>query len=82
LAGLPLVMVDPRNTSRECTACGHIDKANRKSQSSFLCIVCGFVSNADLNAARIISRRADVNRPYISTTPAIGNPKMGMAGAC
>jgi putative transposase len=67
LAGVPMVLIDPRNTSRECAACGHIDKANRKSQSSFLCVVCGFVSNADLNAAVIISRRAAVNRPNVST---------------
>lgn len=79
LAGILVVLVDPRNTSRECAACGHIDKANRKSQSSFLCIVCGFVSNADLNAARIISRRGAVNRPYISTPFAIGSSNLSMA---
>lgn len=79
ISGVPVVSVDPRNTSRECAACGHIDKANRKSQSSFLCVVCGFVSNADLNAARIISRRAAVNRPNVSTPVAIVSPNWGMA---
>jgi putative transposase len=37
-AGLPVVEVDPRDTSRTCSTCGHCDKANRKSQSHFLCI--------------------------------------------
>lgn len=71
LAGVPVVAVDPRNTSRTCQVCGCVDKANRKSQSSFLCTVCGFASSADCNAAIIISRRAAVNRPYIPTMPAL-----------
>ncbi len=66
LAGVPVILIDPRNTSRECAACGHIDKANRKSQSSFLCTVCGYSANADRNAAVIISRRAAVNPPHFS----------------
>jgi IS605 OrfB family transposase len=36
-AGVPLGLVDPRNTSRTCSACGHCEKANRKSQAEFLC---------------------------------------------
>ena len=35
LAGIPLHTVDPRNTSRTCSECGHCAKANRKSQASF-----------------------------------------------
>ncbi len=50
-AGIRVVLVDPRNTSRTCSQCGHCDKANRKSQASFLCLQCGFQSNADVNAA-------------------------------
>ena len=41
LAGVPLVKVDPRNTSRTCSACGHCEKDNRKSQEKFLCVSCG-----------------------------------------
>jgi IS605 OrfB family transposase len=29
LSGLPVVAVDPRNTSRTCSACVHCEKANR-----------------------------------------------------
>jgi IS605 OrfB family transposase len=58
LAGVLVVLVDPRNTSRECSECGHIDKANRPSQSKFSCQRCGFTAHADLNAARVISGRA------------------------
>lgn len=52
MAGVPVVTVNPRNTSRTCSACGHCEKANRKSQSEFLCLHCGYSSNADLNSAR------------------------------
>ncbi|HEU4781757.1 MAG TPA: transposase [Ktedonobacterales bacterium] len=66
-AGVSLHLVDPRNTSRTCSACGHCEQANRKSQELFLCQRCGFATNADYNAALNISRkepyRAAVNRP-------------------
>lgn len=51
LAGVPVVTVDPRNTSRTCNVCGHCEKANRTSQSQFLCKVCRHSANADTNAA-------------------------------
>lgn len=63
-AGVSVVFVDPRNTSRECPVCGNIDKANRPSQSKFLCTACGHSANADINAAVNISRRAAVIQPY------------------
>src|SRR5262249_7551007 len=67
-AGVAVYLVDPRNTSRICSQCGHCEKANRKSQESFLCQRCGFAANADENAALNISRnkRAAVNRPLAS----------------
>jgi IS605 OrfB family transposase len=68
LAGVPVHFVDPRNTSRTCPACGCIDKANRKTQASFVCTSCGFAGPADVIAARNISRRAPVSVPYCSGT--------------
>ena len=68
LNGVPVVAVDPRNTSRTCPVCGNVDKANRKTQSAFLCGSCGFSGRADHSAAGNISSRAVVNRPYVSTT--------------
>jgi putative transposase len=67
-ADVPVHLVDPRNTSRTCSACGHCEKANRKSQSEFLCQRCGLTLNADLNAAINISRKqwAAVNQPMAS----------------
>jgi putative transposase len=66
IAGVKLVAVDPRNTSRTCPACGYIDKANRKSQSEFACKSCDFVDHADHVGAVNIARRAVVNQPIVS----------------
>ena len=66
-AGLPVVFVDPRNSSRTCSVCGHCEKANRKSQSQFFCLQCGFQANADFNAARNLEARASVGRPKVAT---------------
>ncbi|WP_394340579.1 zinc ribbon domain-containing protein, partial [Methanocalculus sp. MSAO_Arc2] len=32
-------------------------------QSNFFCIKCGYTDNADINAAKNIASRADVNQP-------------------
>lgn len=66
LMGVPVVAVDPRNTSRQCPACGNIDKANRKSQDSFLCTSCGLVGRSDYFAAVNISRRATLGLPNVA----------------
>lgn len=63
--GIEVRKIDPKNTSRECFKCGHISKTNRKTQSLFLCQVCGHTEHADINASRVISRRAIVNWPIV-----------------
>ena len=67
-AGVPLICVDPRNTSRTCSKCGHCEKANRKSQSRFECIQCGFCANADMNASVNISRKGAEARAELSNS--------------
>ncbi len=56
--GVSFVLVDPRYTSQTCRRCGHCEKANRHSQSSFLCRSCGFAANADINGAENIRVKA------------------------
>jgi len=60
--GGTLQLVDPRNTSRTCNACGHVSADNRVSQSLFKCVACGHASNADTNAAKNILGRAGCAR--------------------
>lgn len=56
VAGVRVVFVNPAYTSQTCSRCGHCARANRKSQSRFSCVACGFSAHADLNAAVNISR--------------------------
>ena len=64
-AGVTVVFVDPRNTSRECPECGHVSKSNRPSQAVFECVACGYAAHADSTAAVNISRRAAVMLPNL-----------------
>lgn len=65
-AGVSLVLVDPRNTSKTCSQCGCSSKKNRQSQASFKCRKCGMEMNADINAAINISRAA-VKQPMVAS---------------
>ncbi|WP_413520828.1 RNA-guided endonuclease InsQ/TnpB family protein [Psychrobacter glacincola] len=49
-----LVKVNPKYTSQTCFECKHIAKENRQTQAKFECVQCGYVANADFNAARNI----------------------------
>jgi IS605 OrfB family transposase len=84
LAGVPLVAVDPRNSSRECSVCSHTEKSNRPSQSIFRCKSCGFTAHADENAATNLRNRgrATVNRPNASRAVPSGGfqPQMQATG--
>jgi IS605 OrfB family transposase len=66
LAGVPVVLVDPKHTSQQCSVCGHIARANRRSQAVFSCKHCGYTTNADVNAALNIRARARVNAPMVA----------------
>jgi IS605 OrfB family transposase len=51
LGGVLTAHENPRDTSRRCPPCNCIDKANRRDQSHFRCVACGFARNADLVAS-------------------------------
>ena len=52
-----MVAVPAINTSRLCGRCGSTDQKNRRSQSLFKCVDCGYQCNADVNAAENIRRQ-------------------------
>jgi putative transposase len=54
--GIKVDYVDARYTSQKCSRCFHIAKSNRKNQSIFKCVKCGYHLNADLNASFNISQ--------------------------
>ena len=57
--GKVVVLVNAKNSSRECSTCGYTAKENRPSQAVFCCgrEGCGHEENADLNASRVIRKR-------------------------
>lgn len=57
VVGVPVVYIDPRNTSRTCPSCGYIAKTNRNGES-FHCGKCGLLGHADHVAAENIRRVA------------------------
>lgn len=74
--GAPIVLVDPRNTSRECPCCGLIDKRNRRTRDDFVCIRCGRAGPADHIAGINIRSRGLIATgivvpPVKGTTPGL-----------
>jgi len=64
--GVPVRIVDPRNTSRECPKCRNVDARNRPTRSQFKCTECGYKEMADYVAATNIAARAAVNQPIVA----------------
>jgi Putative transposase DNA-binding domain len=56
--GIQATRVKSAYSSQECQICHYSDRANRPDQQTFCCVVCGFQTHADLNAAVNIERRA------------------------
>jgi IS605 OrfB family transposase len=72
--GIGVEKVDPRHTSQTCSRCRYQHRANRRSQSLFLCRSCGYCLNADLNAAynirdKYITYLASIGRPVLVGSP-------------
>lgn len=75
--GIQVVKVDPRHTSQTCSQCGYQHRANRRSQSLFLCRQCGYCLNADLNASvnirdKYLACLAQDGTPVLSGPQSIG----------
>jgi putative transposase len=68
-----VIGVDPRNSSRECSRCGHVAASNRV-RSRFRCGQCWYRCDADINAARIILARGRAQlAPSRAPSPARGS---------
>jgi putative transposase len=59
-AGRAVVFVNSQYSSQTCAACGHVAPDNRRSQALFVCVRCGHSDHADVNAAKIVLKRAEL----------------------
>ncbi|NMG11152.1 RNA-guided endonuclease TnpB family protein [Brasilonema sp. UFV-L1] len=55
--GKVVIKINPKHTSLKCQNCGHVDASNRDGEK-FICTHCGYMSHADINAAKNIRDRA------------------------
>lgn len=72
--GIEIIKTNPRNTSKRCSECGHISKANRKTQKDFVCEKCGDDKKpvkADYNAAKNIALATGevITKGYLEPDP-------------
>jgi len=63
--GIPVIAVDPKNTSNRCNRCGYTDPENRNG-IHFGCQACGYQVNADINAALNLMKNPRLNRRSVS----------------
>lgn len=64
--GLDVIQVDPENTSKGCSRCGHVSDSNR-SRHDFECEACGYEIHSDLNSAMNIRSRGITARQTSSS---------------
>jgi putative transposase len=64
-AGRTVVAVNPRDTSRRCAACGHVEAGNRRG-AVFECLGCGHQAHADTNAACNILRAGRAQQQLVA----------------
>jgi putative transposase len=74
-AGIPVILVAPRNTSRTCPRCGYCSKDNRKTQAMFACTnphtPCTFTGHVDhVGAINVAARAAAQRAPGAAAEPA------------
>src|SRR5262249_50075869 len=62
IKGVEVVAIDPRNTSKGCSQCGHLSGSNRSKRFIFLCRECGYFDHADVNGAKNIASAAFFTR--------------------
>ena len=59
------MVIDPKNTSRECPKCHYVDKKNR-NKNQFQCLQCGYKDMTDYVAAINIAAQGCGQTAYCS----------------
>lgn len=72
--GISFELVSPKNTSRGCPKCGHIDSRNRNGLN-FRCLLCGYRGDADRVASINIRNRSVATRHNLVTEGSNNTPE-------
>jgi len=62
-AGLGVFAVDPKDTTQECSRCGHVKTGDERldlSERVYHCNVCGLTIDRDINSALVIKKRMEM----------------------
>jgi len=62
-AGLRVFAVDPKDTTQECSRCGHVKTGDERIDMSvriYHCNVCGLTIDRDINSALVIKKRMEM----------------------
>jgi putative transposase len=59
-SGKVLIKVNSKHTSQKCNVCGHVDASSRDKEK-YICVACGNMAHADINAAKNIKELAILN---------------------
>ncbi|HYU75459.1 MAG TPA: zinc ribbon domain-containing protein, partial [Ktedonobacteraceae bacterium] len=57
--GISATKVKSAYSSQECSVCHCVERKNRPDQQTFCCVVCGFSTHADHNAATNLAHRKE-----------------------
>jgi putative transposase len=69
--GKVVIKVNPKYSSQKCRNCGHIDESNRDGEK-FICSQCGYMTHADIGAAKTIRDRAfSIVRQSVAGVPPV-----------
>jgi len=62
-AGLRVFVVDAKDTTQECSRCGHVKTGDERlslSERVYHCNVCGLTIDRDINSALVIKKRMEM----------------------
>ena len=66
--GMAAHTVGAAYSSQECPRCHDVDRANRRTQQSFKCVVCGYEDHADHKAAVTLAGRWGIGNWRLAAT--------------
>jgi putative transposase len=71
---IEVILISEKFTSQTCSCCGYCSRKNRKYKGLFVCKKCNLVTNADVNAAINIKKKAFPDFERIGNRGCVAQP--------